>query len=68
MAKKLAFDETDYELINHFVKSMVKFATFVYIPGKTDDVVMRIENAYCKALVRFTEENEILLAKLTEAP
>jgi hypothetical protein len=66
MGKKLAFDEKDYELINYFVKGMVKFATFIHIPGK-EDVVLRIEHAYCKALVRFTEENEIFLEKLKEA-
>ena len=66
MPRRLPFDEKDYELIIYFVRGMERFAKFIHYPGK-EDVILRIENAYCKALVQFTEDNEILLSKLKEA-
>jgi hypothetical protein len=66
MTRKLAFDEKDHELIVYFVRGMERFARFIHYPGK-EDAVLRIENAYCKALVQFTEETDIVLSPLKEA-
>ena len=54
MADEPVLDTNDQALIAHFLRGMVRFEKFVRAQG-TENVIERIETAYCQALTKFAE-------------
>ena len=54
MTDEPILDYNDQALIGLFLRGMVRFEKFVRAQG-TENVIGRIETAYCQALTKFTE-------------
>ena len=54
MTDEPILDLNDQALIGLFLREMLRFEKFVRAQG-TENVVERIETAYCQALIKFAE-------------
>jgi len=54
MTDEPILDTNDQALVAHFLRGMMRFEKFVRAQG-TENIVERIEMAYCQALTKFAE-------------
>ena len=57
MTDEPILDTNDQALVAHFLRGMMRFEKFVRAQG-TENIVERIETAYCQALTKFAERRQ----------